>query len=224
MGGNGLGVARAVGYHYGNHRAFGGICGAGDGGGVVVGVVGRVNRDFRHGGVYAAFIGGFAFVAGRVFYACINSIFTFGKLFGHFHAVSAVFFHLGGNGLGVARAVSHHHGNHRAFGRICGTGDGRGVVVGVLGNVNRDFRGSCIHHTRVAGLSFVTQLVRHFCRGCVFAIRQRVGHFNLIAAICLHGSGYHLGAAVYIGDGYGDRLAGFHIGGGAGDQRGVVVG
>ena len=181
-------------------------------------------RRARRGGVYAAFVGGFAFVAGGVFYACVNSVFTLRQFFGHFHAVSAVFFHLGGNGLGVALAIGHHYGNHRAFGRICGAGDGRGVVVGVLGNVNRDFRGSCIHHTRVAGLSFVTQLVRHFCRGCVFAIRQRVGHFNLIAAICLHGSGYHLGAAVYIGDGYGDRLAGFHIGGGAGDQRGVVVG
>ena len=69
-------------------------------------------RRARRGGVDAAFVGGFAFVAGRVFYACINGILAFGKLFGHFHAVSAVFFHLGGNGLGVARAVGYHYGNH----------------------------------------------------------------------------------------------------------------
>ena len=47
-------------------------------------------RRARRGGVDAAFVGGFAFVAGRVFYACVNGILAFGKLFGHFHAVVAV--------------------------------------------------------------------------------------------------------------------------------------
>ena len=107
-----MGVALAVGYHHGNHRAFGRICGAGDGGGVVVSVVRRIYGNFRRGGVDAAFIGGFAFVAGRVFYACINGILAFGKLFGHFHAVVAVGINGGGNGLGVALAVGYHYGNH----------------------------------------------------------------------------------------------------------------
>ena len=107
-----MGVALAVGYHHGNHRAFGRICGAGDGGGVVVSVVRRIYGNFRRGGVYAAFVSGFAFVAGRVFYACINGILAFGKLFGHFHAVVAVGINGGGNGLGVALAVGYHYGNH----------------------------------------------------------------------------------------------------------------
>ncbi len=85
-----MGVAIAVGYHHGNHRAFGRICGAGDGGCVVVGVIGRINGDRRSGGINIAFIRGFAFITGRIFHTCVNGIFAFGKRFGHIYTVVTV--------------------------------------------------------------------------------------------------------------------------------------
>ena len=134
-------VAVGVGHHQGHSAARGGICGARDGRGAVVGVVRRSHSDGRRRGVHAAIIGGGAGIAGGICHAGGHVIAAVRQGCLHIYAEAAIRIDSGDQGLLVAVGVGHHQGHSAAGSGIRGPGEGRGAVVDVVRRGHSD--GGC---------------------------------------------------------------------------------
>ena len=130
--------------------------------------------------------------------------------------------------MGRTSAVGHGNAHFTARLGIGGAADGRGGVVGHVRYVDVNHRRGRVNHVAfacvvVARFSVVACFVVHFGVNGVFALRQRHRYFNFVRTVRFHGGGQYLGRTGTVGHGQGHHLAFFNVGGGAGDQRGVVV-